>query len=61
MTDTNLLEERLGAVVKPTVDTLEDNRRVWYWIMVTVLRDVFRLWVFFSAVLIYLLAFTRDA
>ena len=48
MTDTNLLGERLGAFVKPTVDTLKDNRRLWYWIMATVLRGVFRLWVFFS-------------
>lgn len=60
MADTKLLGERLGAIVKPALDTLKDKRRVWYWVLATVLRDVLLLWVLFSFVLVFFIVTTKN-
>lgn len=60
-TETKLLGEKLGASIKAVVVALNDKRKVWYWVMATVFRDVFLLWVIFSLVLIFFLATTYNS
>lgn len=61
MTETNLMGAKLGALLRPVIVELSDKRKAWYWVMATVFRDVFLLWVMFSVVLIYFLAVTYNS
>ena len=49
--DTNFLGTRFGALVKPAVDRLRNRRRVEYWVMASVLRDILVLWVVYCELL----------
>ena len=47
MADTNFLGDAFGEAIKPALDTLRNKRGVGYWVLVTVLRDVLLLWMYF--------------
>ena len=60
-TETNLMGEKLEAIFRPVIVALNDKRKAWYWVMATVFRDFFLLWVIFSFVLIFFLAVTYNS
>lgn len=55
MADANFLGDAFGAAIKPVLDVLRNRRGVWYWVLVTVLRDVLLLWCYFWFYLIIII------
>lgn len=51
--DSDFLGARFGALVKPTVEVIQNRRTVWYWIFATVLRDVLLMWTLMWFVLMH--------
>lgn len=44
MAESTLLGAKVGAFIKPAVEILIDRRRTTYWVMLSVFRDAFLLW-----------------
>lgn len=44
-TDPDVLGKRLGAMVKPAADILKNRRRVEFWMLASVLRNILSFWI----------------